>query len=48
MKVTEHIEAARMLIGIKLLDHIVLAKDGCTSVHSTQSTLPEAGPEVPA
>jgi DNA repair protein RadC len=32
MKVTEHIEAAGKLIGIKLLDHIVVAKDGCTSI----------------
>ncbi len=32
LKVTEDIEAAGKLIGIKLLDHIVVARDGCTSI----------------
>ena len=33
MKVSEQIEAAGKLIGIKLLDHIVVARDGCTSIN---------------
>lgn len=32
LKVTEDIEAAGKLIGLKLLDHIVVAKDGCISI----------------
>ena len=32
LKVTKDIEAAGKLIGIKLLDHIVVARDGCTSM----------------
>lgn len=32
LKVTENIEAAGKLIDIKLLDHIVVAKDGCISI----------------
>jgi DNA repair protein RadC len=32
LKVTEEVESAGKLIGIKLLDHIVLAREGCTSI----------------
>jgi DNA repair protein RadC len=32
LKATENIEAAGKLIGIKLLDHIVVSRDGCTSI----------------
>ena len=32
LKVTQDIEAAGKLIGLKLLDHIVVAKDGCISI----------------
>lgn len=32
LKVTENIEAAGKLIGIKLLDHIVVSRGGCTSI----------------
>ncbi len=32
LKVTENIEAVGKLIGIKLLDHIVVSRDGCTSI----------------
>jgi len=32
LKVTGDVEAAGKLIGIKLLDHIVLAREGCTSI----------------
>lgn len=32
LKVTENIEAAGKLLGIKLLDHIVVARSGCISI----------------
>lgn len=32
LKVTDEIERAGKLIGIKLLDHIVVAREGCTSI----------------
>lgn len=32
LKVTQEVEAAGKLIGIKLLDHIVVAREGCTSI----------------
>ena len=32
LKVTEGIEAAGKLIGIKLIDHIIVARDRCTSI----------------
>lgn len=38
LKVTESIEAAGKLIGIKLLDHIVVAREGCTSIMEYRKT----------
>jgi DNA repair protein RadC len=43
LKVTENIEAASKLIGIKLLDHIVIARDGCTSIIEFREKRPLIG-----
>ncbi len=43
MKVSEQIEAAGKLIGIKLLDHIVVARDGCTSIVEFRERRPLIG-----
>ncbi len=38
LKVTQDVEAAGKLIGIKLLDHIVVAREGCTSIIDFRET----------
>ena len=43
LKVTAENEAAGKVIGIKLLDHIVVARDGCTSINEFREKRPLIG-----